>query len=80
MNCKTITKSKIKLINYILNNNVSHNKASKYLLNCSKYFISNILQFIFNRQFNNTEYVYNKNYNVTDTTELRLIASRRTFL
>ena len=52
----------------------------------SKSHFTKVWQFISSSIFGNTEYAYNKEtvnsrvYDITDTTELRLISSRRTFL
>lgn len=81
MTYKTINKPTMKLTHFSLSESISHNKASKYFIK--------VWQFISNTIFSNTEYVYDKdtvnsgihdNYDITDTTELRLISSRRTFL
>lgn len=52
-----------------------------------KSYFSKVWNTISSALFNNSEYVYDRNnssthdnYDVTDTTELRLISSRRTFL
>ena len=52
-----------------------------------KMHFTKVWKFISGTIFNNTEYAYDTanytvhdNYDVTDTTELRLISSRRTFL
>jgi len=51
----------------------------------NKMHFTKVWRFISGAIFNNTEYAYDRNrihdnYDVTDTTELRLISSRRTFL
>lgn len=53
----------------------------------NKSYFSKVWDAISSTIFNNAEYVYDRtnlrihdNYDVTDTTELRLISSRRTFL
>ena len=55
----------------------------------NKMHFTKVWNFISGTIFNNTEYAYDRNtasyrvhdnYDVTDTTELRLISSRRTFL
>lgn len=53
----------------------------------NKSYFSKVWTAISGTIFNNTEYVYDRNnsrihdnYDITDTTELRLISSRRTFL
>ena len=52
----------------------------------NKFHFTKVWKFISSALFSNTEYVYDRNpvngrvYDITDTTELRLISSRRTFL
>jgi len=53
----------------------------------NKMHFTKVWKFISGAIFNNTEYAYDTasyrvhdNYDITDTTELRLISSRRTFL
>ncbi|OOM75517.1 hypothetical protein CLPUN_31880 [Clostridium puniceum] len=55
----------------------------------NKSHFTNVLRFISSALFSNIDYVYDANrgnsavhdnYDITDTTELRLISSRRTFL
>ena len=51
----------------------------------NKMHFTKVWKFISGAIFSNTEYAYDRNrfhdnYDVTDTTELRLISSRRTFL
>jgi hypothetical protein len=89
MNYKSINKPNLKLTNHTISKNLSHNKASKSLIDFLAYFFK-IYTFIIETVFSNAEYtcdknsisskVHNTDYNITDITELRLIASRRTFL
>lgn len=85
MNCKTVNKSKFKLMNYFTSKNNDYNKASKNVTSIYKYIIV-LWQAIFHgidNNHNNYKRNYNycdTSYNVTDRIELRLIASKKTFL
>lgn len=48
----------------------------------NKSHFSKVFNFISSTIFSNKDYVYDRNrvYDITDTTELKLISSRRTFL
>lgn len=88
MNFKTIEKPS-KALAYIHAKNIAFSKVSNGLLNLSKYLLKTF-QVIVNALFyDETDYIYDKNninpesknnYGVTDITELKLIASRKTFL
>lgn len=87
MNFKTIEKPN-KALAYTHAKNIAFSKLSNGLLNLSKYLIKTC-QVIVNALFyDENKYISDKNninpeikahYGVTDTTELRLIASRKTF-
>ena len=86
MNGKAINKSNFKLVTYTTNKNISLNKVSKGISKILNYAFK-LCKSVLNSLFSNSEYIYNKNskcseynYDITDATELRLIASRRTFL
>lgn len=88
MNYKTVSNSNFKLTARTIDKSIPHNKASKKLAKIL-YYSSKLWKFISNLIFDSVEY-YDKNninsssnhcnYDITDVTELRLIASRRTFL
>lgn len=89
MNGKAINKSNLKLVTYTTNKNISLNKVSKGISKILTYAFK-LCKSVLNSLFSNSEYIYNKNsahsrgseynYDITDAIELRLIASRRTFL
>lgn len=89
MNYRIIKKSKSNLLHYNLLENITHNKVSNSSLNFSKYFMK-LGAFIRKTLFTPTNYVYdehndtwnpkNDNYYFRDITDLKLQASKRTFL
>ncbi|WP_026886096.1 hypothetical protein [Clostridium beijerinckii] len=89
MNGKAINKSSFKLVTYTTNKNISLTKVSKGMSKILIYAFK-ICKSVFNLLFSNLEYMDTQNtahsrgseynYDITDATELKLIASRRTFL
>ena len=89
MNYRTIKNSKSNLFHYHLLESITKNKPSRSSLNLTKYF-SKLGDFIFKLLFTPTNYIYddhtdtwnpkNNNYYFRDITDLKLQASKRTFL